>query len=125
MVEAAAAALPFTSQEWKEKRDNLTADDLPRLQATVDAIGPTIMATQAQMQTTLRLLAAFVLRCAVPLGPKEYVLRGQFIAKVPKQFELQMQPTANGMKLTVIEKDPAKIVVAPAGTKIIQGNFNG
>ena len=124
MVESAAPAVqPFSLAEWKERRETLTADDLPRLQATIDGIGQTMQAQAAQMQPTLRLLAAFVLRCAVPLGPPEYELRGQFLAKVPKQFELTMQQTACGIKLAVVDKHPAKILVAAPDTKIIQGKF--
>ena len=125
MVEATAPATikPFNFTEWAEKRDSITADDLPRLKATIDAIGPTLQAHAAENQTGLRLLAAFVMRCAVPLGPPEYVLRTAQIARVPIRFELQMQPTAAGMKLAVVDKNPKKIVVAPADTKIVQGKF--
>jgi len=112
MVEAnkLAPPTPFNSQEWAARHSEITADDLPRLIATIDAIGPTLAKQALDQQPILRLLAGFVVRNAIPLGPFECTLRTAFIAKVPQRFNLEMLTVKDGVRFLVKDREAKKII---------------
>ena len=118
-----APVQPFNEQEYMAKRDTLSAEDLPRLKATLDALGPTLMMKDLEYQKILRLLAAMVVRCSTPLGPVEFELRTAHFKKVPPQYQLEFRPTPQGILLSLKIPNAPKIIVAPADTKIVKGNF--
>jgi hypothetical protein len=118
-----APVQPFNEKEYLAKRDTLLAEDLPRLKATLDALGPTLMMKDLEYQKILRLLAAMVVRCATPLGPVEFELRNAHFNKVPPQYQLEFRQTPQGLLISMKIPNAPKIVVAPADTKIVKGNF--
>jgi len=118
-----APVQPYNEKEYLAKRDTLSAEDLLRLKATLDALGPTLMMKDLEYQKILRLLAAMVVRCSTPLGPPVFELRAVHLQKVPPQFQLQFRQTANGIEMGLVFPNAPKIVVAPADTKIVKGNF--
>jgi hypothetical protein len=96
-----AGPQPFTAKEWLDKKEIFTADDLPRLLATLKSVSAQLQSSRAGEQRWIRLLAAMVKSRAIPLGPITCNLRKATLDALPEGFNLHIEERPDELRFLV------------------------
>jgi hypothetical protein len=108
--EKSEVIFPFTAVEWNAKKETFTADDIPRLVATLKSVSRDLVNSKAGEQRWLTLLAGMVHRSTPPMQtPFCRLSKKLHLEKLPKGFNLNIEEHPDAFVLTVQSKE--KIII--------------
>ena len=116
MIEDATKPKPppiFTPEEFKLKDGKFTADDIPRLIATLDYVSQQLFYEKRSKDTFLHLICGIIYSRTPPLQPPAMKVPKKSMMNVPRDFQIKINDTPDALILSVDQNaaQPPRILV--------------